>query len=49
MGKNTKSKMKRKSDIISKLKRVGKIKFYLPKPRSKKNGVWRRVKERMRA
>jgi len=38
-----------KKELIKKLKRIGKIKFYIPKPRSKENGVWRRVKERMRA
>jgi len=38
-----------KKELIRKLKAIGKLKFYIPKPRSKENGIWQKIKKKLRA
>lgn len=32
--------------LVEILKELGRIKFYLPKPRSKEDGIWKRVRKK---
>lgn len=35
--------------LAKKLKRIGKIRFFIPKPRSERNNVWKKIKKKMEA